>query len=83
MADKILTQFTPIAADLKNIFIAYDAGNPSMLQVTVDVRTNDPEEPIKRKFLEVNANTLTAGQVTNLVNLATAVLTLVKNRFGF
>jgi hypothetical protein len=83
MADKTITFFEPVSADVKNINLEYEGGTILRVHVRFVIRTNDPEDPEKTRHITIDGSDLGAQAQTNLNNLATAVLTRIRNTFGF
>lgn len=83
MADKSVTQYEPVEADVPAVNIRYQDGVVVHVDVVLQLRSTDTSELVRRRDIRVDASELTEGQLTTLNNVCTVALNKAKTRLGF
>jgi hypothetical protein len=83
MADKAVTQYTPVEADVPIVSIRYEEGVVKHVDVALRLRSSDSSETTRRREVRIDASELSAGQITTLNNVCVTALDKAKTKLGF
>lgn len=83
MANRTVTQLSPVSSDLQTLNIVYENGTAKTVNIVLDVRLSGSDQSLERKFLQVNVSSLSVQRQNNLNDLGAMALTGAINTFGF
>ena len=82
MSDKIVTYTDLTIVDLDSYFVKYDNGELTHIEISLVMKTNDPEEPTKRRHFIIPAAQLSQGRRNSLDDIAQAAVNFARKKLG-